>query len=129
MLTLAGVKGKIQKTISTKWNEIDLYVTLQSDYILYLVRQEMLSERLFSGGAQAHSESVCSNHTHVCEGGQIGGYLYDGLGQANLVLLDVQRLHPSPLLLFQDLTQLCGHFSLHREEPGNKSNTPFTYQS
>lgn len=49
-------------------------------------------------------------------------YLYDGLGQSDLILLDVQSLHPSLLLLVQDLTQLRGHFSLHREEPGIRSN-------
>lgn len=52
----------------------------------------------------------------------VGLYLYDGLGQSNLVLLDVQRLHPPPLLLVQDLTQLRGHFGLIRETPGVKTN-------
>lgn len=79
----------------------------------------------FHGGAQTHSRSVRSSHSDegACGGSRLGGYLYDRLGQSDLVLLDLQRLHPSLLLVVQDLTQLCGHFSLRREEPGNKSLT------
>lgn len=39
-------------------------------------------------------------------------YLDDGLGQADLILLHLQRLHPVVLLLLQELTQLCGDFGL-----------------
>lgn len=51
-------------------------------------------------------------------------HLYDGLGQINLVLLDVQRLHPPLLLLIQDLAQLRGHLGLQGEEPQVKTNAP-----
>lgn len=53
-----------------------------------------------------------------------GVYLYDSGGKSNLILFNVQRLHPPSLLLVQDLAQLCGHFGLHREKPVVKTSAP-----
>lgn len=47
-------------------------------------------------------------------------YLDDGLGQRNVVL-HVERLHPSLLLLVQQLTQLSGHFSLQETDTPQQS--------
>lgn len=38
--------------------------------------------------------------------------LDDGAGQIGLVLLYVQHLGPPPLLLVQNLSELCGHLLL-----------------
>lgn len=55
-------------------------------------------------------------------------YLDDGFGQRDVVLFDLQRLHPPFLLVLQNLTQLSGHLRLHRKEPAIKSNAPHTFQ-
>lgn len=47
-------------------------------------------------------------------------HLYDVVGQADSVLLHMQRLHPPFLLLVQKLTQLCGDFCLEESEPQMK---------